>query len=50
MKRRIADVLEMDAELTHIYDFGTSSETLVKAVGTREGETSHLPSDRPSGP
>jgi hypothetical protein len=24
-------------ELTHIYDFGTSSETLIKVVGVREG-------------
>ena len=43
MKRRVDDVLEVGAELTHIYDFGTSSETLVKAVGLREGKpvTSH---------
>ena len=26
------------AELTHIYDFGTSSETLIKAVAVREGK------------
>lgn len=38
MRRRIADVLELGAELTHIYDFGTSSETLIKAVGLREGK------------
>jgi hypothetical protein len=25
-------------ELTHIYDFGTSSETLTKVVGTRRGK------------
>ncbi len=37
MRRRIADVLEPGMELTHIYDFGTSSETLIKAVGVREG-------------
>ena len=37
-KRRIGDVLELGAELTHIYDFGTSSETLIKAIGQREGE------------
>ncbi|MFH1954365.1 MAG: hypothetical protein ABIL06_22445 [Pseudomonadota bacterium] len=43
MRRRIADVLELEAELTHIYDFGTSSETLIKVVGLREGKpvTSH---------
>lgn len=37
-KRRIADVFKSDIELTHIYDFGTSSETLIKSVGTREGK------------
>lgn len=43
MRRRIKDVLEPGIELTHIYDFGTSSETLIKAVGVREGKpvTSH---------
>lgn len=43
MKRRVGDVFELGAELTHIYDFGTSSETLVKVVGLREGKpiTSH---------
>jgi hypothetical protein len=35
--RRIAEVFQHGSELTHIYDFGTSSETLIKAVGTREG-------------
>lgn len=38
MARRLADVLEVGAELTHIYDFGTSSETLIKAVGMRKGK------------
>jgi len=38
MRRRISDVLELGAELTHIYDFGTSSETLIKVVGLREGK------------
>lgn len=42
MKRRIEDVLEVGAELTHIYDFGTSSETLVKAVGLRNGKPLNL--------
>ncbi|MBI2360348.1 MAG: hypothetical protein HYV04_15855 [Deltaproteobacteria bacterium] len=36
-KRRISEVFERGVELTHIYDFGTSSETLIKAVGEREG-------------
>ncbi|MEW5958234.1 MAG: hypothetical protein AB1801_10950 [Chloroflexota bacterium] len=37
MKSRVAQVFEPGVELTHIYDFGTSSETLVKAVAVREG-------------
>jgi len=43
MKRRIDDVFKVGTELTHIYDFGTTSETLVKAVELREGKpvTSH---------
>ena len=43
MRSRIEDVFEPGMELTHIYDFGTSSETLIKAVGFREGKpvTSH---------
>lgn len=36
--RRVEDVFESGAELTHIYDFGTTSETLIKAVGFREGK------------
>ncbi|OGW13428.1 MAG: hypothetical protein A3G93_01635 [Nitrospinae bacterium RIFCSPLOWO2_12_FULL_45_22] len=38
MKRQIQEVFEPGVELTHIYDFGTSSETLIKAVGVREGK------------
>jgi hypothetical protein len=43
MKTRAEQVFEPGVELTHIYDFGTSSETLVKTVGVREGKplTSH---------
>lgn len=37
MSRQIRQVLRPGIELTHIYDFGTSSETLVKAVQVREG-------------
>jgi len=37
MSTTIARVFAPGVELTHIYDFGTSSETLVKVVGTREG-------------
>lgn len=38
MSRRIAQVLDVGLVLTHIYDFGTSSETLVKAVDVRQGK------------
>jgi hypothetical protein len=37
MSRKIGRVFNLGVELTHIYDFGTSSETLVKAVDIREG-------------
>ncbi len=43
-KKTIAEkAFEPGIELTHIYDFGTSSETLIKVVGVREGKpaTSH---------
>ena len=38
MRRKVSDVLQPGSELTHIYDFGTSSETLVKCVGVRAGK------------
>ena len=38
MKRKIADVFRPDVVVTHIYDFGTSSETLIKAIGVRTGQ------------
>jgi hypothetical protein len=43
MKRSIEGVFKQGSELTHIYDFGTSSETLIKVVGQRRGMpvTSH---------
>lgn len=37
-KRQARDVFEPGMEFTHIYDFGTSSETLVKVVGARKGK------------
>lgn len=37
MSRRIDQVFGPDTELTHIYDFGTSSYTLAKTVDVREG-------------
>ncbi|MEA3336779.1 MAG: hypothetical protein U9R25_12770 [Chloroflexota bacterium] len=36
--RQVERVFEPGVELTHIYDFGTSSETLVKGVEVREGK------------
>lgn len=36
--RKIEQVFEPGVELTHIYDFGTSSETLIKFAGAREGK------------
>ncbi len=43
MSRRIGQVFKPELELTHIYDFGTESNTLVKMAGKREGKplTSH---------
>ncbi|HLV80577.1 MAG TPA: hypothetical protein VKT32_09860 [Chthonomonadaceae bacterium] len=38
MRRRIASVFDPGMEVTHIYDFGTSSETRIKMVNTREGK------------
>jgi len=39
MQRKIGDVFsQAEEKLTHIYDFGTSSETLVKLVGMRLGK------------
>lgn len=37
LSRLVSQVFRPGVELTHIYDFGTSSETLVKLVGTRQG-------------
>jgi hypothetical protein len=36
-KTKAAQVFEPGVELAHIYDFGTSSETLVKVIATRNG-------------
>jgi hypothetical protein len=36
-QRRVDAVFQSAMELTHIYDFGSSSETLIKLVGRREG-------------
>jgi hypothetical protein len=43
MKTRIDRIFTVGTELTHIYDFGTSSETLIKGIAIREGKptTSH---------
>jgi len=37
MSRKIERVFQPGVELTHIYDFGTSSQTLLKAIDVREG-------------
>lgn len=38
MSRKIEAVLAADMTLTHIYDFGTSSETLLKSMSVRQGK------------
>jgi hypothetical protein len=38
MSRKADNIFAPGLELTHIYDFGTSSETQVKVVGVREGQ------------
>jgi hypothetical protein len=38
MYRKIGQVLGENTELTHIYDFGSSTETAVKVVDVREGK------------
>lgn len=38
MQRCVQEVFAPGVELTHIYDFGTSSETLLKFVDAREGK------------
>lgn len=38
MSRRVEQVFGSSVELTHIYDFGTSSETLIKAIEIRTGK------------
>ncbi len=39
MGRKAADVFRPGFELTHIYDFGSSTETLIKVVDSREGKS-----------
>jgi len=38
MKTQADQIFELGVKLTHIYDFGTSSETLIKVIGAREGK------------
>ena len=38
MSRRIEDTWSAGQELTHIYDFGTESVSLIKAIGHRTGK------------
>jgi len=35
---RTDEIFESEVKLTHIYDFGTTSETLIKMVGARKGK------------
>jgi hypothetical protein len=36
--QRADEVFQQASELTHIYDFGTSSQTVIKMVGARKGK------------
>ncbi len=36
---RISDVFKPGAQLTHIYDFGDSSKTLIRNVAVRKGKS-----------
>lgn len=38
MTRQVGDVFADGAEWVHLYDYGDTSETLVKAVGVRQGK------------
>ncbi len=38
MIRKIGQILERNKELTHIYDFGSSTETVIKRVDKRKGK------------
>ncbi len=44
MSTKVSRIFNPGVELTHIYDFGTSSKTLIKCVALRQGKptTSHL--------
>jgi hypothetical protein len=37
-RRKVGAIFKPGIELTHIYDFGTESQTLIKTVETREGK------------
>ena len=39
MSRKVGDVFRPGVELVHIYDFGTESVTLVRALDVREGKS-----------
>lgn len=38
MARKMGDVFQKGAKLMHIYDFGTSSETVIEPIAVREGK------------
>lgn len=38
METTVSQIFQKGVELTHIYDFGSSSETLVEVIGERQGK------------
>ncbi|HYW94843.1 MAG TPA: hypothetical protein VE870_04595 [Bacteroidales bacterium] len=41
MSRTLDQIMEPDLELTHVYDFGTSTQTLIKVSDVRRGRPLH---------
>jgi hypothetical protein len=39
MEKRVGEVLHAPVELTHVYDFGTSTELSIRTAGSRKGGT-----------
>ena len=50
METRVDRVLQPGVDLVHIYDFGDSTETLVRSVATRNGRPTTSSSNCPDGP
>ena len=42
-RRRVADIFDLGTEITHIYDFGDSSYTLLRCIAVREGKPINHP-------